>query len=277
MPSSERPGFDQLINQPEEKIDLMEAALALAADEYPDLDVGRYLSLLSIWARDISQALPQDASAETKLEHLNEYLYGELGFSGNADQYYDPRNSFMSEVIDRRKGIPISLSVLYLELGRRLGLELVGVSFPGHFLLKLAYGGGHVVIDAYNGGVSLSEEDLEARLEQVVGTSGLSVGMFLAGVSKKDILSRMLANLKNIYQAESQPEKQLTAINRMLQINPDLHTEYRDRGFLLHSLECHHAALGDFQHYLKLQPDAPDIDSVRDLVIELQREHARIN
>jgi regulator of sirC expression with transglutaminase-like and TPR domain len=191
--------FHVLVSRSDDQINLFQAALLIAADEYPELNIEQYLTQMDTWADNIRHSLPENAHLEIRVQYLNDYLFGNLGFSGNTDDYYDPRNSYLNEVIDRRQGIPITLSVLYLELGRRLGLNLSGVSFPGHFLVKLPHGGGALVLDPFNGGMALNSQDLLARLQTMFEVDVEDLTPFLSTASNKLILVRLLSNLKGIY------------------------------------------------------------------------------
>lgn len=278
MPAAQR--WERIVAAPDEDIDLAEAALLIAADEYRDLDVDAYLERLDGMAGDLRRRLRQDISPSEAIIALNHYLFGELGFRGNAVEYYDPRNSFLNEVIDRRLGIPITLSVVYLEVGRRIGLPLRGVSFPGHFLVKCALRDGTIVLDPYGKGASLSLGDLVQRLKAL--GKGLApdpemVKRMLSGAGKKDILVRMLRNLKGIYLRQRALTKALGAVERIITLAPQSAEEYRDRGALYLEQECFRAALADFRHYLSLQPHAADAAAVTKKVAELQQVAARLN
>jgi regulator of sirC expression with transglutaminase-like and TPR domain len=269
----------QLLSRTEQDWALAEAALLLAKDEYPELDVPRYLARLDEYARSIRARLPKAAGVEDRLVALNQFLFEELGFSGNTDDYYDPRNSFFNEVLDRKLGIPITLSILYLEMAWRLGLELEGVSFPGHFLVKLPTAAGDMVLDPFFGGTPLSEEDLVDRLEETVGdhATGLSLSSLLEPADKKDILVRLLRNLKVIYLKSGNYEKALNVLHRILLINPEMTDERRERGEIYERLECLRAAADDYRGYLEGAPLAPEAQRVRRRLIELERQIARFN
>ncbi|MEK7840950.1 MAG: transglutaminase-like domain-containing protein, partial [Pseudomonadota bacterium] len=186
----------------DQDLSLAEAALLLAKDEYPGLDVDAYLARLDELATRVRVRLPEGANIEDTLVTMNQILFDELGFAGNVDDYYDPRNSFLNDVLDRKLGIPITLSILYMDIASRLGLELEGVSFPGHFLVKFSTEEGDVVLDPFSGGTPLTEEDLVERLEEASGNEmigGLSLNELLEATDKRDILVRMLRNLKGIY------------------------------------------------------------------------------
>lgn len=269
--------FRKTIEVPESDINLLEAALVIAGTEYPELDVDTYRSRLERWAGELRDRITEDASAEQRLRALNHYLFGELGFSGNMDDYYDPRNSYLNEVLDRKLGIPITLSLVYMELGQRIGLPLEGVSFPGHFLVKLPVQGGAVVLDPFNGGISLGEEDLYELLERMFNTEVGEIAPLLTTASKRDILVRMLRNLKGIHQNADRHEKALQVVNMILTVDPSLEEEHRDRGLLLLQLECAQAAAKDLRHYLQARPDAEDADNIRELLIDIQNRDTRLH
>src|SRR5882672_12702656 len=160
--------FEKLLAEKEERIDLARACLLIAGDAYPGLDVERYLGEIERMALRLRSRLPQGYGVEERVVGLNQFLFQELGFWGNTEDYYDPRNSYLNDVIDRKTGIPISLAILYMEVGRRVGLPLEGVSFPGHFLVRLRTRGGVLILDPFTGGAPQSEADLRARLQRVI-------------------------------------------------------------------------------------------------------------
>jgi regulator of sirC expression with transglutaminase-like and TPR domain len=225
-------------------------------------------------------------SAEERVMALNQFLFRELGYRGsNAKEYYDPRNSYLNEVMDRRTGIPITLAVLYMTLGRRIGLPLEGVSFPGHFLVRLRLRGGMLVLDPFDGGTPLAADDLRARLQRVV-PKGLGEGVrvrdlpleqFLEPATPRQILARVLRNLKGIYREADKPDRLLDVLNRMLVIAPDATSELRDRGLVYQRLECYRAALADLSGYLEREPQAPDFEEVRVRMMEVSALCARLN
>jgi regulator of sirC expression with transglutaminase-like and TPR domain len=216
---------------------------------------------------------------------LNQFLFEDLGYRGNTDDYYDPRNSYLNDVIDRKTGIPITLSILYMELGRRIGLPLDGVSFPGHFLVRLRLRRGMLVLDPFSGGAPQSEAELRERLQRVIPAGAidnvpvgeLPLEQFLEPASKRQILSRLLRNLKTIYRETDKPERLLEVLNRMLLVTPDAGTELRDRGYVYQRLECWRPALHDLTAYLEREPDALDADEVRVKLMELSALCARLN
>jgi len=277
--------FAELMARDESEIDLARACLLIAQDAYPGLDVEGYLGEIERHAARLRGRLPQARDAGERVEALNQFLFDELGFSGNADHYYDPRNSYLNEVLDRRTGIPLTLSVLYLEVGRRIGLPLEGVSFPGHFLVRLPLRGSMLVLDPFSGGEPQSEADLRARLRRVIpeGATGpvpveeLPLDHFLEPAGKRQILARLLRNLKGIYREADKPERLLAVLNRMLMVAPEAHGDLRERGLVYQRLECYRAALKDLSDYTEREPDAPDIDEVRARLVELGALCARLN
>ena len=263
-----------------DQFNLAEAGLLVAQDAYPQLDVARYLARLDDIAAAIRNRVASDAFAEQKVLALNRYLFGELRFVGNVDNYYDPRNSYLNEVLDRRTGIPLTLSILYLEVGKWLGLNLKGVSFPGHFLVKLAVKRGQLVLDPFVGGEAQSEEELRQRLAQVLPPEQVEkapIEQYLEPASSRQVIARMLRNLKNIYMNAKQLEQALAVMHRMLLVMPESAEELRDRGLLYQQLECFRPALSDLQNYLRRRPEAPDSIDIHGKVVELKRACARLN
>jgi regulator of sirC expression with transglutaminase-like and TPR domain len=211
---------------------------------------------------------------------LNYYLFNEMRFSGNLVDYYDPRNSYLNEVLERRTGVPITLSILYLEIGKRLGLNLKGVSFPGHFLVKLAVKRGQLVLDPFTGGEAQSEADLRQRLAQVLPSEKAEqaqLDRYLEPATPRQIIARVLRNLKNIYTQTGKLEQALAVMHRMLLVMPESAEELRDRGFVYQKLECFRPALSDLQNYLRRRPDAADAADIREKLVELREAAARLN
>jgi regulator of sirC expression with transglutaminase-like and TPR domain len=272
--------WKEIVAAPEEEIDLPEAALIIAAHEYPGLDVLAYRARLDELADVLKRRLRRDIGPTDTLIALNRYLFDEIGFRGNVDDYYDPRNSYLNEVLDRRLGIPITLSLIHVEVGRRIGLALHGVSFPGHFLVKCIMRNGAVVLDPYERGASLGLEDLQERLKVMRGGATPAadmVGQMLAAAGKKAILARLLRNLKGIYRERKDLPRALACADRVISLEPGVAEEYRDRAGLYCDLECFRAALSDFRSYLMLKPGAEDAAGVRRRVVELQQIAARLN
>ena len=247
----------ELLSAGEGHYSLAEACLLIAGDAYPGLDVNHYLAEIERMAARLRGRLAQGADGEEKVVALNQYLFNELGFYGNADDYYDPRNS---------------------------------VSFPGHFLVRLSLRGGTLVLDPFSGGEPLSEPDLRKILRRVIAGSGsaglrsaaevaaeLPLDPFLEVAGPRQILVRVLRNLKNIYLKKDAPERQLQVIQRMITVAPEAHGELRDRGVLYQRMEAFRAALKDLTEYLEREPEAADAEEVRGRIIELTALCARLN
>ena len=275
--------FAEVVGRDDARIDLARACLMIAQDAYPALDVERYLGDIERMAMRLRASLPQEHGAEERVVALNQFLFGELGFWGNTDDYYDPRNSYLNDVLDRKTGLPITLAVVYMEVGRRIGLPLQGVSFPGHFLVRLRLRAGVLVLDPFSGGVPQSEAELRARLQRVipegvtenVPVAELPLDQFLEPATNRQIIARILRNLKGVYR--DKPEAMLDVLNRMLVVVPDASTELRDRSVVYQRLECYRAALQDLKDYAEREPDAPDQDEVRVRLMELNALCARLN
>ncbi|MGH8609349.1 MAG: SirB1 family protein [Gammaproteobacteria bacterium] len=268
------------VTRPDGLINLAEAALLFAQSEYPELRVDTYLSRLDEMAAVVKKRLIPGASLASVIFKLNRFLFEEQGFAANIDEYYDPRNSFLNEVLERKTGIPISLSMIYIEIGQRIGLPLTGVLFPGHFLVKLSIEGGDIVLDPFAGGRSLSEQDLLSHLSNLMDfhpSDPIDLTRLLAPARKRDVLSRMLRNLKAIYVKSEEYLKALNVIQHMLVVNPNDLQELRDRGYIYDKLECYKAASEDYKRYLSLAPDGPDLQYLRERLLEVEKAKRRLH
>jgi len=260
-------------------IPLTEAALAISQDVYPQLDLDAVQSDIDRHCALLHTRIPATATPLQRLRALNRFFFGELGFEGNRNDYYDPDNSYLNRVLERRRGIPISLGVLYMEFGQQIGLALQGVSFPGHFLVKLSVRGGDVFLDPYSGQPQ-SRTQLEARLSQFIEIrdTDLSVADALApalsAAPPHDILVRMLRNLKSIYHDRREFERLLCVQERLVVLRPDVAHERRDRGLILAQLDCPRAAIDDLTLYLESGPPEGEADEIRH-TLEVLRDAAR--
>jgi regulator of sirC expression with transglutaminase-like and TPR domain len=260
--------------------DVARAAMHVAQDAYPQLDVDVELARFDEIAATIRGRLAADAFAEQKIAALNHHLFTELGFRGNADDYYDARNSYLNDVLERRRGIPITLSVLYMEVARRIGLPIAGVSFPGHFLVKVRLRRGELVLDPFSGGAPQSTGELRERLARVLPptlAASADLHTYLEPATPRDILARILRNLKAVHLRNGDAERALAVMNRMLLVLPDSAEELRDRGAIYADMGAFRAALEDFRSYLRRRPGAADAIEVRERVVELQGACARLN
>jgi regulator of sirC expression with transglutaminase-like and TPR domain len=254
-----------MICRPAEEVDLASAALLIGLDEYPDLNIARYLREIEKLAADIRprlQSCSRPAPTDT-IGCINQHLFSIAGFRGNQENYYDPRNSFLNEVLDRRLGIPITLSVIYIEVGKRLGLNLQGVGMPGHFLVKYTDQEVEIFVDAFSQGEILVEADCQRKLSQIYGQSFRFERAYLSSVNNHQILARMLANLKAIYLSQQDYRRALSIIEKILLVIPDAPTELRDRGTLHYRLNDLSDAMKDWSAYLGLYPNASDAQEVR--------------
>ncbi len=270
MRVAERDEFAEIVGAFGEDLDLARAALLLARDAYPTLNVMAYLDTLDGLAAPIRSRLEEGADADRTIREVNHHLYEVLGFRGNREEYYDPRNSYLNEVLDRRLGIPISLSVVYIEVGQRAGLRLAGVGLPGHFLVGHPGAEGDLFIDPFNGGRLVDEAACRALVAEVYGDSVPFRREMLAPVSKRQILLRMLNNLKLVHMARQEPEAALRVIDRMLVILPESPIDIRDRGLLEYGLGRYEAARADLRRYLRASPQSPDRAAIEDALAAIE-------
>jgi regulator of sirC expression with transglutaminase-like and TPR domain len=251
-----------------DRCDLGRAALAIARIAYPDLEPAPYLARLDELADGARPRLAGGLPAAEAGLALATYLFRDLGFRGNQDDYYDPRNSFLNDVLDRRTGIPISLAVLLIETAARLGFSVEGVGFPGHFLVRA----GEVLFDPFYGGRIVGPEELLTRYRALRDTPVASLPAdALATIDRPAILARMLRNLVRVYLERNEHTRALEAVDLLLVLVPDSAGEVRLRGLLYEQLECAAAALSDFRRYLTLDPNAADADAIRERIERLTR------
>jgi len=270
--SSARQYFSQEIQQPDECIDLAKAALYIAQEEYPELDPEEYLNALDTMAGEAEERLPSRRYPLRIIQSINQYLYNDLGFAGNKKDYHDPRNSFFNEVIDRRVGIPITLSLFYLEVARRIDFPMVGIGMPGHFLIRPDIQEMEIFVDAFNGGEVMFTQDCQERLTQIYQQPVTLQPEFLATVTHQQFLARMLTNLKDVYLRRQELELALGAVERILLLFPSAIVELRDRGLLSYQLGRFSQAANDLETYLVKAPNANDAPVIRQLLTQLGRE-----
>jgi regulator of sirC expression with transglutaminase-like and TPR domain len=261
----------------DDSLPLTEAALSLAQDAYPDLDLQGMLAEIDELVVRLKRRLPGDADLKEKIGTLNRFFFRELGFAANLNDYYDPDNSHLNAVLKRRLGIPISLAVLYLEMGEQIGVPVRGVSFPGHFLLRVALPEGDVMLDPTTG-KSLSESEMVEMLEPYVTRSGEPIvgalRMLLQPATRREIIARMLRNLKSVYLQTERWQRLLAVQQRLVILLPENIEEVRDRGFAYARLDYLRPALEDLERYLDDCPDAEDATVVESQLHELrQRTH----
>ena len=280
------PAFDYLSPTPlayfaalvgdDDSLPLLEAATAIAQDEYPDLDVQEVLGDVDQLLARLRRRCAEDADALQRLRTLNQFFFRDMGFGGNVNNYYDPDNSYLNVLLRTRRGIPITLAVLWLELAQGLGLKARGISFPGHFMVKVNLPNGQVVIDPFTG-QSLSREDLSERLEPYKRRNGLvddfdvPVGLYLQAAPSREILARMLRNLKEIHRTQEDWLRLIAVQDRLLVLLPDAWIEYRDRGLAWAEMGDAQLAVDDLAIYIAHTDDALDRDAMDRRLQELKR------
>jgi regulator of sirC expression with transglutaminase-like and TPR domain len=260
-----RQRFYHLLHQPE-PFSLAEAALYIAQETYPDLQIEGYLNLLDEMATTIRSHLPQERYPLKVIRTINQHLFETLGFRGNEKEYYDPRNSFLNDVLERRTGIPITLSLVYLEVAHRLDFPMVGINFPGHFLIRPQQEEMEIYVDPFHQGEVLFPQDCQAKLEALYQQKVELRETFFDVIEPRRFLVRLLTNLKHIYLNQGQLQECLAVSERLLLITPTAIAEIRDRGLLYYQLGRWTEARQDFQDYLEQSPQAPDQALIVDLL-----------
>lgn len=265
--------FACLMDRGDNDINLAEAALLIARTEYPDLETAAYLARLE----EIASRVRADSMSPPlgNIQALNRTLFEEENFSGNEEEYDDPGNSYLNLVLERKKGIPITLSLVYMEVARRRSLPVVGVGFPGHFLVKYLTGPDEILIDPYHRGTILSRQDCADRLKTCFGEESELKPEHLAASTNKQILARMLNNLKGSYFRRGNSAKVLTMIELALAIEPGSHQHIRDRGMVYLSMKRYREALADLKACLALSPQ-PD-PQAREVLQAIRRIQALMN
>jgi regulator of sirC expression with transglutaminase-like and TPR domain len=250
---------------------LAKAALYIAQEEYPQLDIPAHLAMLDRMADTLRQQLPATPYPMKIIRTINRYLFDELNFRGNDLDYYDPRNSFLNEVLTRRVGIPITLSLVYLELAKRIGFPMAGVGMPGHFLIRPTLEEMAIFVDPFHRGEILFEQDCHDRFQQMFGDSARLEPQHLEHITPATFLVRLLTNLKMIYLQQRNVPKALDAINRILLIHPEAVAEWRDRGLINYQQGRLDAALLDLERYLYESPEASDAYEIRRVIQQIER------
>lgn len=280
MSNQTLPDWNALATLGDDELPLLDTALLIARDEYPDLEPGGYSAAVDRFAAALRPQLDRDIDLPARLTAINRYLFEEIGFAGNNSQYDDPRNSYLNQVLDRKLGIPISLAVIQIEVTRRLGMPLDGISFPGHFLVRLPVDDGILVLDPFNKGRPVSAEELRERASPHMG--GLAPDdqqllQILAPATHRAILMRMLRNLKGLYSESGDWERVARTADRLLKLSPDTAEALRDRGMAYRELGYAKGARADLARYLQLLPEAEDVDAVRNALIDLSGATGRVN
>lgn len=261
--------FYQEINLSE--INLAKACLYFAQAEYYDLKPELYLNTIDTIAESIAQKLSGSRYPLKVIQTINQHLFETLGFRGNKQNYYDPDNSFLHQVIDRKLGIPISLSVVYLAISQRLNFPMVGIGMPGHFLIRPEFEDVGIFVDPFNCGEILFKEDCQKRLDETYQQQVELNSKWLAPVSNRQILVLMLNNLKFIYLHRREIDKALSTMSAILKINPEKIAEIRDRGLLFYQLNRWDEAILDLEYYLKQDPNSDDAPMIEVLLQKMNR------
>jgi len=277
MSARSRRTFRELVTLPEGAVPLAESALLMACEEYPQLEISPYLDKLDQIADFVRPKVTSSSSPLDTIDALNDVLFGVVGFRGNTDNYEDPRNSFLNDVLERRVGIPITLSAVYLEVARRISFPISGVGMPGHFLVKYADRTQEIFLDPFNAGQILSKEDCAQRFAEMFGAEREFSERMLAIASPRQMLFRMLNNLKTIYMKAQAYEKSLAMVDMMLMTDPEAVEQYRDRGILEVQLRRFHDAVKDFERYVQGAPDSKDRPQVEEHLKDLRRIRAMMN
>lgn len=279
--TSPEPGeaWEFLRTAPDEEIPLVWASLVIARDEYPDLDLSAYERVAAEYGTRARNLIPSENPLQA-MRGLNDFMFEELGFEGNQADYYDPRNSYLNDVLDRKLGIPISLAVVQLDIAQRVGLPLKGISFPGHFLVSLPVDGGLLVLDPYSKGRSLDAGELKRRAQPHVGNHELrddQLSTLLSPATNRAILTRMLRNLKALYTERDDFERALRCTDRLLLLDAEQPSELRDRGLLYLRIGHLNAGREDLSKYLADNPTASDADQIRQALIDASGIPGRVN
>ena len=263
IPEASPLGYFAALVGDDDALPLFEAATSIAQDEYPDLDVQQVLGDVDQMLARIRRRCAADAGPLQRLRSLNQFFFRDMGFGGNVNNYYDPDNSYLNAVLRTRRGIPISLAVLWLELAHGLGLKARGVNFPGHFMVKVNLPNGQVVIDPFTG-QSLSREDLSERLEPYKRRNGLvddfdvPVGLYLQAATPREILARLLRNLKEIHRTQEDWLRLIAVLDRLVILLPEAWSEYRDRGLAWAEMGELRLAVTDLETYVAHADDTLD-------------------
>jgi len=264
-----------LSRTPEASFDVAEIALYLAKDEFPELDVEAHLGELSAMAHEAR--LYMQGNLPAQVAGLCRYLFHDMGFHGNVKDYYNPGNSYFNLVLERRTGIPITLSALTMEVGRRAGMNVEGVGLPGHFIVKASEGNQEILIDPFHGGRVLTHTDCENLVRQVTGISFEVSALALHPIPVGLMVQRLLANLKGIYLASEDFGRGLRIMERMYQLNPQDVVLRRDLGTTLVKTGQYGKALDHLRYYLNRAPEAEDVNNIKKVLSNAERQIAEWN
>ena len=262
----------------DDQLDLLRASLAMARVEYPLLDAEGYVREIEQLARRVSASIRETGDPQQSIAAVNRVLFDEEMFRGNTVDYYTPRDSFLNDVLDRRLGIPITLELVYMEVSRRAGFPLLGVGFPGHFLLKhYEISGKALLIDAFERGKIVTEADCQRRLDTQYSGQLTLQPEFLMAVTHRQMLTRILNNLRTIYVSQRNFRKAVQIVDLVLVIYPRSPEDVKQRALLRHNFQDYRGALADFEDYVNMLPDASDAEEIRQAARALRRTLASMN
>jgi len=269
-PAFARRRFREIAERPEGALDLVEASLVIAMEDDPSVEIERYLDQVGDWSGAVRERLEGSHDVERIVESINRLLYDEEGFHGEEEDYYDPRSALLSETLEKHAGLPITLSVLYIEISRRVGMEVAGVSLPGRFLVKFTGEFGTVVVDPFDGGRVLSTIELQKLLDGVYGGGVRLREHHLRSFTAKEILARELAHLKSAYLAQHDLARAAASIDRLLILDENDRYELRDRATIAVQMHAYGEAIQCFERYLALTPHGDDLARVREQIAYLR-------
>ncbi len=272
-----REDLARMLKKPEPASELARAALLVAAESDPEADIEGSLRQLDEWAAELARRFQPGWNNLQKLARLRAFLFEELDFRGDERDYFSPGNSLLHEVLKRRRGIPLTLAIVMLEVSWRVGLPMEGVGFPAHFLVRLTGEPRDLLLDPFRGGRSVHEEDCQRMLRESTGGRIEFEAGLIASVGKRDIIQRLLRNLKGAYVRAGDDERALSAVDRLLLLEPGDPDEVRDRGLLLFRLGRWNAALECLTSYLKRARGAPDYTEIRSHAAALRQLLASLN
>ena len=269
-PALARARFRELTHLPDAHLDLVEASLLIALEDHPSLDITRYLGQVGEWADSLRERIDGSRDIDRVIESINKLLFDEEGFHGEAEDYYDPRSAMLNETIDRHAGLPITLSILYIEISRRVGVEVTGVALPGRFLVKFSGDFGQIIVDPFDGGRVLTTVEIQKLLDEVYGGGVRLREHHLRGFTRKEVLARELAQLKAAYLAQHDLLRAAASVDRLLILDERDPYELRDRAALAMQLHGYSQAVECFERYLELMPHADDRGRVQEQIAYLR-------
>ena len=277
IPDGIRANFEQMIQRPDPAIELARTALLVAAESDPNVDVDGELRTLETWGAELQRRLDPGWNNLQRLARLRAFVFDELGFRGDHTDYFSPSNSLLHEVFKRRLGVPLTLSIVFMELGWRMGIPLEGVGFPGHFLVRLTGEAGDLLLDPYRRGMSVHEEDCRRILRDTTGGTLEYDDRLVASVGKREMIVRLLHNLKGAYLRKGEDRLALAVVDRLLVLDPRDAGEIRDRGLLLYRLQQYGKALDCLKAYLDAAPAAADRPAIEQHALALRQLIASLN